>query len=1093
MNQLTRFNWMTLAFSVTALIGPGISQTKAQEVPVCPDLTHDLPPTIDPLVADWSPLYQIGSGPERVALVVWEDLTLPGADRLYDNLQSSIDTYAADVAAAGFTVAVIKFYGMAEDPVNPGAPDLRWQLRAMYDDTVGGSLAGAVLVGDVPYLLFERNPVGESAYDFAADSLIGDLDAKIVDNKDESYSPGEWRAGVFDTWDTSECLNEEMEIWTSRIMARAELAAYFGQTQEQILTTYFARNHTDRWNAFNSSGEALVYGLQGCCWPGVGALEGLFGASNVVVVCPETGTPTSADYLETQLPHGYAHIHLQSTHGCQTTQFYTDVTRLHYTFQDVYPLSADPQTMSFVFAPCRNANFAYEEACIAEVVVFNPEAPTLVVLGPSGDMGGDCAEDYYGVLPEGRCLGEGLKRLINNHPSYPLDNNSYVLLGDGTLKRWGETVEWVSDGSSLLWNDDDNWSTGQEPMPTDNVLHNNANDIHMNIGTFNEPTAVMGFEGDGTLGGALWILADKHLELGGDAVLKYGYQVALEEALHPTSQTKLTVKGDILGGDFTLNAKTWLDVETGDLSNATIDMPGSAFWTTTLDVAGAIENCPSVYVGQNGDVTAAAIDNCEQVDVMAAGSITAGQITNCDVNVASDGVVSAGDIDGCRFEVFQNASVTATGGIEGVPGGSTDQSWTIVGGTVVAEDSSTLRDDWTMQGGTATFHEMSASDQVGIWMDLSGGANLAVEHLPPPLHPENLRSPFPDAVAHQLIYRAGDNQFGGGQAEDIVVDQMYFGTQTRILSGGEEDPSLTLDLRCELHIASDFREAFVHSGWDTRDADIIAQPVFQPEDGTQAIELITPAFAVWYADPFSFLDVPCHGAFRDLTLPPASGAPPVATTMRNMYDNSELGWPTARGLFRNVTVGANRTLEFYSNDGVIHFHGEAQVDPAATVKLDGQSVAWQQVIIQVPGTIFGDWNGDCIITNAELADLQTVIAHGPYDPLMDCDCDGEINNTELSKFMINMAQQPSCGRGMLGGGGGFGEEWPLFEGEPMFDWPLFDEWVPYEDVPELAAWVAEELSPEDLAATVEALTAAAVEFADTPVGYDIAELLSYLE
>lgn len=48
------------------------------------------------------------------------------------------------------------------------------------------------------------------------------------------------------------------------------------------------------------------------------------------------------------------------------------------------------------------------------------------------------------------------------------------------------------------------------------------------------------------------------------------------------------------------------------------------------------------------------------------------------------------------------------------------------------------------------------------------------------------------------------------------------------------------------------------------------------------------------------------------------------------------------------------------------------------------------------------------------------------------------------------------------------------------------------DVPALAAWLAEQLSPEDLAAFVDQATLTAAERADDAVGAELTERLSYL-
>ena len=207
MTQRISFSSIVLALSVAVIIGPSVPPAAGDETPtwLCEETRatgHPLPALIDPGDVEWEILYEIGSGPERVAVVVWHDPAGDPPDGLYYGpLQSSIDTYAADVAAAGFTVVVVKFYGMAEDPRHPDAKNLRRRLRQMWEEEEK-SLAGAVLVGNVPHLLYETS----SGDDFPCDRLLCDMDGEIYDYE-QTYP---WRPGVFDTWVDE---NQEIEIW----------------------------------------------------------------------------------------------------------------------------------------------------------------------------------------------------------------------------------------------------------------------------------------------------------------------------------------------------------------------------------------------------------------------------------------------------------------------------------------------------------------------------------------------------------------------------------------------------------------------------------------------------------------------------------------------------------------------------------------------------------------------------------------------------------------------------------------------------------------------------------------------------------------
>jgi hypothetical protein len=108
------------ALTITATIAPLPAQADHRP----------LPPYIDPGKTVWEKVLPaedgvwLGSGAQRVAIVVWEDMEiLNPAERLYSTLSYWIDNYAQDVADAGFSVVVYKFYGMAEDPdMTPSTP-----------------------------------------------------------------------------------------------------------------------------------------------------------------------------------------------------------------------------------------------------------------------------------------------------------------------------------------------------------------------------------------------------------------------------------------------------------------------------------------------------------------------------------------------------------------------------------------------------------------------------------------------------------------------------------------------------------------------------------------------------------------------------------------------------------------------------------------------------------------------------------------------------------------------------------------------------------------------------------------------------------
>lgn len=131
------------------------------------------------------------------------------------------------------------------------------------------------------------------------------------------------------------------------------------------------------------------------------------------------------------------------------------------------------------------------------------------------------------------------------------------------------------------------------------------------------------------------------------------------------------------------------------------------------------------------------------------------------------------------------------------------------------------------------------------------------------------------------------------------------------------------------------------------------------------------------------------------------------------------------------------------------------------------------VITFACGTIYGDWNGDCEITSAELDDLRDAVLGGSstYNPLYDSNCDGVLTaGVERTKAAANYLAQPSCdcgGESMMFGGGGSSEE----------------------EIEAVAAWFSETMSSVELAQFLVDLADAIDEFGDQPVAEDMTALL----
>jgi hypothetical protein len=362
----------TLAVAIGS--GPLLMEAAAQEV-------HPVPERIDNphwIRVDADPLPN-----SFIAVVVWDDPNVEPA--LYDELSSELETYVQDACASGAVLKVFRFYGMAADP-RGAANDLRYYLRELYSEH---AIQGAILVGNVPHLLFERNTAA-GHIDYPADNLIADLDATISDAQSEAP----FRAGVFDTY--LQGSQAGTEIWTARIMARPELVSYLGQSEVDILKAYFGRNHEQRSQVLGEFGQGLLYGCEACCPAALDGLGEVYQEWTVGEICPGAGYPSASDYVGVQLAYGYEHVHVHGCVGAVTTQFDSAVDRDDY-------VDVDSQTLSFVFDMSSNCDFAYaDDASIGEVAAFNPEAAALLVLGAYNEVDESCTSVYYEALAQNK-------------------------------------------------------------------------------------------------------------------------------------------------------------------------------------------------------------------------------------------------------------------------------------------------------------------------------------------------------------------------------------------------------------------------------------------------------------------------------------------------------------------------------------------------------------------------------------------------------------------------------------------------------------------------------------------------------------------
>jgi hypothetical protein len=183
--------------------------------------------------ASWDVVWDVGGeygGVEgRIAIVVEQTLWSG------PSIEQSIATLRDDLTAEGHDVVVAT---LTRGQYN-GEHDSILLRESLWTEYQFNSLSGAILIGDLPYVLYEleRDPYVWQYISFPTDAFFMDLDGSWYD---DHCSPP-WQAGIYDDWDES-----ELEIWVSRIKVDNLPGIKNGLSDAEVICAYLARNHEHR-------------------------------------------------------------------------------------------------------------------------------------------------------------------------------------------------------------------------------------------------------------------------------------------------------------------------------------------------------------------------------------------------------------------------------------------------------------------------------------------------------------------------------------------------------------------------------------------------------------------------------------------------------------------------------------------------------------------------------------------------------------------------------------------------------------------------------------------------------------------------------
>jgi hypothetical protein len=410
----------TLACSSQAGASPAPLPTRWMAPPGVERLPHDVWRAERPFrvreVAELTTGHRWETG--RVAVIV--------ESALYPTIEASLDQYQEDLARKGL--------GSLVSLVDGGSPaNLRTYLVGLYNEAEG--LVGTVLVGDIPYVIYELmqdwDGVGgdPAEYeDFPFDLFFMDMDGDWLDNGAGGTVPA--GNGKYDVWDDPD---HHIEIWCGRMYVSTLPGL---GTPGEILTNYFSKDHLYRTGGLDPetpSARGLVYvdddwgdmvdAYHGDAW----CVRQVYGTGNVVKVFDVGSDPgnnaTAADYKTNHLPADYQLVLLRS-HGYPGGHgFYQDHRAYFRWAMAADYLSIDPPALFYSMFVCSGCDYTAEYGeygtYVGGAAAFNDEYG-LFSWGSAktGGMWND--EFFYDVLDEPDAFGPAFVEWFNaSHDTYP--------------------------------------------------------------------------------------------------------------------------------------------------------------------------------------------------------------------------------------------------------------------------------------------------------------------------------------------------------------------------------------------------------------------------------------------------------------------------------------------------------------------------------------------------------------------------------------------------------------------------------------------------------------------------------------------------
>ncbi|MBY9005166.1 MAG: hypothetical protein KGD63_00225 [Candidatus Lokiarchaeota archaeon] len=332
---------------------------------------------------------------------------------IYGSLQTEINQYDQDVKNQGYLTSIISWS-------DTNVSNLRGDLINSYNT----SLVGAVLIGEMPYALYDDESIGDTELAYPCDLLLMDLDGMIGDMSGD----GDFDMHVNGTGDIFP------EIWIGRINPEClnNLAVSYIQTYKD----YFSRNHAYRTGNLTRPDNALLYIDDDWAHLQSAMLNDFntSGYSSITNIYNSTIT-TDIDYETNQLTNSsyeWVHVMVHSFSWQQQWGPAGDGTQGITNNTDINSIVTQP--LFYNLFSCSACDIGYTNNLGTQYLFSNN---TLAVIGSTKTGGMWMISYFYTPLNQGKTIGEAFRLWWWNglHGPSDIDSKGMIILGDPLLTK----------------------------------------------------------------------------------------------------------------------------------------------------------------------------------------------------------------------------------------------------------------------------------------------------------------------------------------------------------------------------------------------------------------------------------------------------------------------------------------------------------------------------------------------------------------------------------------------------------------------------------------------------------------------------------